>query len=458
MRTGRFLALVLLVVAALAVGCSKGESPTRPSGVLGDWHGKIEIPGQPLDIGVTLADAGKSTIDIPTQGLRGAALKDVQVQPDRVEFALADIPGDPVFRGKLDGERITGTFTQSGQSFPLNMGRGKVAAPPRPQEPKAPFPYRVQDVTYRSGEITIAGTLTQPEGKGPFPAVLLITGSGAQNRDEELLGHKLFLLFADTLTRAGYAVLRVDDRGVGGTTGKLDDATYADLTDDAAAGVGFLRARPDIDPARVGLLGHSEGGYIAPMVAARPDSGVAFVIMMAGPAVPGYDVIIEQIKLIGTAEGQPAAEVETSVRESNQVFELLRKGDLAGAKELAKRINQSRPADKRAPEGQDDELTPYFVALVTQDPAPALSALRMPVFAFYGGKDLQVPAAQSEPAARALLAADPDATVTVFPDLNHLMQPTKTGRPSEYAGIETTIAPEVLTAVTTWLTQRFPTK
>lgn len=459
MRTGRLIALVLFVVGVLVAGCSSDSNPPEPT--TGDWHGVIEIPGQPIAVGVTFTGKDTATVDIPLQGVANKQLKDVRSSRAGVSFALADVPGDPKFQGTYDqgADRIAGDFVQGGTTFKLSLERGKVAPLNRPQEPKAPFPYKAEDVTYRSGDITIAGTLTKPEGNGPFPAVLLITGSGPQDRDEELFGHKPFLLVADTLTRAGYAVLRTDDRGIGGTGGKLDDANYTDLANDAAAGVGFLRGRPDIDPARVGLFGHSEGGYLAPLVAARPDSGVAFAILMAGPGVPGADVLVEQTRLITAANGAPADVVDNQVRETAELAALLKVGDVAGAKELVRKQNAAKPADQRAPEAEVTAgITPYLAALVAYDPAPALNALRIPVLAFYGGNDLQVPPGQSEQPMRAGLAADPDATVHVFPGLNHLMQPTETGLPTEYATIETTISPEVLTFVTGWLTQRIQPK
>ncbi|WP_406231803.1 alpha/beta hydrolase family protein [Nocardia sp. NBC_01009] len=460
MRNGRVIAFVLFVVAAVVAGCSSG-SDNPPNPLTGDWKGTIQTPGKPLEIGVSFADDGTATIDIPVQGVHETPLKDVKTDRDAVEFAIADVPGDPKFHGRYDAGagKITGDFIQGGQSFALAMERGKVAPLPRPQEPKPPFPYRSEDITYRSGDITIAGTLTQPQGNGPFPAVLLITGSGPQDRDETMMGHKPFLLIADTLTRAGYAVLRTDDRGVGGTGGNLDAANYTDLSGDAAAGVSFLRSRPDIDRARVGLFGHSEGGYLAPLVAARPDSGVAFVIAMAGPSVVGADVVNEQTELIGAAQGTPPGELDRQVRDTAALTTLLRTGDIEGANKLAREQNAALPEDKRAKAADlDAQITPYFAALVAYDPAPALKALRVPVLAFYGGKDLQVPAAQNEQPMRDNLAADPDATVLTFPGLNHLMQPTETGLPSEYNNIETTISPEVLTYVTTWLTQRIPPK
>ncbi|MFD8247856.1 alpha/beta hydrolase family protein [Nocardia sp. NPDC059691] len=458
MRSGRLIALALLMITAVAAGCSESNPPEPTTG---DWHGAVEVPGQPVQVGVSFHDDGTATVDIPAQGMSGVQLKDVSTDRNGVSFAVPDVPGDPVFHGKYESgtDRITGDLTQAGQKFPLALSRGKVVPPAHPQEPKPPFPYKTEDVTYSNGGITIAGTLTEPQGPGPFPAILMITGSGAQDRDEELMGHKPFLLLADTFTRAGYAVLRTDDRGVGGTGGKLDDANYTDLAEDAAAGVRFLRARSEIDPARIGLFGHSEGGYLAPLVAARPDSGVAFAVLMAGPGVPGSDVLVEQTRLLATANGTPPDQVETQVRDMAELSALLKAGDLDGARQLAVRQNQALPADQRVPDDQAAaQITPYLAALVAYDPAPALSALRIPVLAFFGGKDLQVPPAQSEQPMRDHLAADPDATVHVFPGLNHLMQHTETGLPREYGAIETTISPEVLDYVTGWLRQRVPVK
>ncbi|MEV6275688.1 alpha/beta fold hydrolase [Nocardia sp. NPDC051832] len=459
MRSGRVMALVLFVVAAVVAGCSEESSPPDPT--VGDWQGAIELPGQPLPVGVTFKADGTGTVDIPLQGISGAPLKDVKSGRDGVEWAMADIPGDPKFKGRYDSgtDKITGDFTQSGQSFPLALQRGKVAPLNRPQEPKPPFPYQSEDVSYRNGELTIAGTLTRPQGNGPFPAVLLITGSGPQDRNEELMGHKPFLLLADTLTRAGYAVLRTDDRGVGGTGGKLDDANYEDLSADAAAGVSFLRGRADIDKARVGLLGHSEGGYLAPRVAAKPDSGVAFTILMAGPSVPGRDVLIEQNRVLLAAAGESPDAIEKQVQFVSEWSGLLSTGDLAGAKAVQQRHNETLPADQRqSQEAIDAVNTRYMGSFLGYDPGPDLSALRIPVYAFFGAKDLQVPPSQSEQPMRDRLAGNPDATVQTFPDLNHLMQPAPTGQISEYTTIETTIDPVVLTAITNWLTQRFPPK
>ncbi|MGN2636727.1 alpha/beta hydrolase family protein [Nocardia takedensis] len=456
MRTGRLIVLaVWLVVASLVAACSSEADPPEPT--TGDWHGEIQVPGQPLSIGVTFAGGDEATIDIPAQGISALPLRDVRSDRSGVEFVLPDIPGDPTFRGRYESDRITGDFTQAGQSFPLVLERGKSAGPARPQEPKPPFPYRAEDVTYRSGDITVAGTLTRPQGDGPFPAVLLITGSGEQNRDEELFGHKPFLLLADTLTRAGYAVLRTDDRGIGGTGGKLADADYPTLTADAVQGVQFLRERPDIDPARVGLLGHSEGGFIAPLVANTPDSGVAFTVLMAGPSVRGSAVLLEQTRVILAANGATPEAIDAEIAANTEMIRLLDANDLEGAKAFLKQANAKAPEGQRVPDDQvDAQITTYFASLIRHDPTASLAALRVPTLAFFGEKDLQVLPAQNEPPMRELLAGNPDATVHTFPGLNHLMQPTVTGKLTEYATIETTVSPEVLTYVTEWLTRRFP--
>ncbi|MFB8004565.1 alpha/beta hydrolase family protein [Nocardia sp. NPDC056000] len=463
MRALRSLSLSVLVVVAVAVaGCaSKNDAPATPAGVPGDWHGNIEIPDQPLPVGVTFTPDGKATIDIPLQGVTAQELGEVKTDPDQVAWTITGFPGTPSFKGKFDkgSDTIKGEFSQSGATFPLNMTRGKIAGLNRPQEPKPPFPYNSEDVSYRSGDITIAGTLTEPRSAGPHPAVVLITGSGPQDRNEEIAGHKPFLLIADTLTRAGYAVLRTDDRGVGGTGGKIDQANYDQLADDVAAGVSFLRGRSEIDGKRIGLLGHSEGGYLAPLAAAKPDSGIAFAILMAGPSVRGSEVLIEQNRLILAAGGATQEQVDAQVAYITGLTEVMRGGDVEAARKYAHAHNDSLPADQRSKDDVlDSTITPSMLALVNYDPAPALSALRIPVLAVYGGKDLQVPSAQNEGPARTALAADPDATVHVFDGLNHLMQPTKTGLVSEYGTIETTIDPAVLDMYTAWLTQRFPPK
>lgn len=323
------------------------------------------------------------------------------------------------------------------------------AAPVPPQEPAPPVPYPSVEVSVPHDGVVLAGTLTVPEGSGPHPAVVLITGRGPHDRDGSAGPHRPFLVLADALTRAGVAVLRTDDRGVGGSGGSLAAASYDDLAGDALAGVALLATRPGIDPARIGLLGHSEGGYLAPLAAGR--GGVAFVVLLAGPAVPGDEVLAEQARRIpglpgvgGDPEGYAAFVESFTAR--------LRAGDREGARALAGRVVALAGPDRSAQEQRADVAALMDrEKFLLHDPAPALRALRVPVLALFGGVDLQVPPEQNEAPMRALLAGGPDATVRTFPGLDHALQPSATGEPGEYG----TIAPEVLDAITTWTSERF---
>lgn len=475
----RRLLAALPVVLLLLAGCSSTAPapppppPPPPAPVTptvettaGEWAGRIGIPDAPVEIGIRLtAENGglRGEIDIPAQAIKAMPLSDVLLEGRDLYFRLPDVGGDAWFRGtfEADAKSIPGAFTQYGQSFPLVLRPGPVAG--RPQEPRPPFPYRVEEVKYPGQGVDIAGTLTRPEGPGPFTTVMLLTGSGAQDRDEEIFGHKPFLVLADLLTRAGYAVLRVDDRGVGGSTGSLYGSDYDQLTGDVVAGVEYLRSRPEINDAKIGLLGHSEGGYLAPLVAQR--TPVAFVIMMAGPAAPGEEVLALQNQLLLEAAGAPPEVVSQQIAYVRTLVSLLRAEDYRRAQALAVRqfVSQAAglpPEQQPTPEQVQAQVAatvnPNYRAWAVHDPAPALQALRVPVLAFFGGADLQVSAGQNEPLMRTLLAADPDATVRTLPGLNHLMQPAGNGGLDEYATIDTTIDPAALDLVRSWLTQRFP--
>lgn len=457
--------LVLLGAAVLGSGRAASQAASGGPDLTGDWQGRIEVPGAPLTIGITLDADGTGTMDVAAQGITGLALTDVRVDGARFTATVPDLPGGAAIGATVAGDAasIAGDYTQAGQTFPFRLERGALAPPARPQDPQPPLPYRAEDVSYPSGDLTLAGTLTLPEGPGPFAAVVLITGSGPQDRDEALAGHRPFLVLADALTRAGYAVLRTDDRGVGGSGGDYSRATYEDLTTDVLAGVAHLATRPDIDPARIGLLGHSEGGSLAPLAVREARGAVAFTVLMAGPAVSGEDVLVRQNELLLARAGSPAEEVDAQVAYLRELVALLRAEEYDRAAELTRTriVEQAAalpPAQRPTPEQVDAQaaalVSPVTRALVTHDPTAALAELSVPVLAFYGDRDLQVPAEQSLPRAVALLSG-PDATVLTLPGLNHLMQPADTGSPTEYADIQTTVAPEVLDLVTRWLQERF---
>lgn len=479
--TRRLVPLLFTLLAGLALG------QADPAGA---WRGALGPGLIDLEVRVVIAadEAGTGlagTIDIPAQGLFAYPLAQFEFDGRDIAFVMPGVPGDPAFAGVVDGDRIEGTFTQGGQPLPFVLERDTEAAagPARPQEPQPPFPYLAEEVTYASGDVSLAGTLTLPEGDARVPALLLITGSGAQDRDEAILGHKPFLVIADHLTRAGYAVLRVDDRGVGGSTGDDALATYDDLLADVLAGVAWLRAHPRVDADRVGLLGHSQGGFLAPAAAIEPDAGVAYVILMAGPALDGYSVLVAQNELIiatamRTADPNVAQEaIDAAIASQlgflDALYPLLVAGDTDGIHALIRERVESEfaaaPEEARPDEATMEQLiaanaegtaAPAFRSFVTFDPQPYLRQLTVPTLALFGGLDLQVPAAQSEGPMREALAAagNADATVITFPGLNHLMQPATTGAVDEYALIETTIDEVVLDTIADWLQERFPAR
>ncbi len=412
-----------------------------------------------------------ATMDSPDQGAKGIKADSVSLDKKSLKFAIKAIMGE--FSGELDeaGTTAKGTWTQAGNKMPLTLKKtDKVSEVRRPQLPQAPFPYKATAVTYPNKEAghSLAGTLTLPEGKGPFPVVVLISGSGAQDRDETLLGHKPFLVLADYLTRRGIGVLRADDRGVGGSTGDHSTATSADFATDIEAGVAYLKTRDDVNPKKIGLMGHSEGGLIAPMVAAKDPEGVAFVVMLAGPGVPGDEILMEQSALILKAMGKESASPEKDLADAKKMYDVIKteKDDAKAGARLAEIVKDSlaRMTDAERKElGDDPEKTalaqmkplqtPWFRYFLTYDPRPTLAKVKCPVLAINGEKDLQVPPQQNLPEIERAIRSNGNAQVTIkeLPGLNHLFQTTKTGAPSEYGRIEETFSPDALKLVGDWI-------
>ncbi len=461
-------AVVLAVVTPLTA---------QTADVAGHWEGSVVAPGQPLVVMVDLeqTDGGWSgTIDIPAQGAVDLPLSGVAVEGETVRFTISRVPGEPTFEGTLADGAITGEFSQGPARLPFRLGRETVEAdgPPRPQEPKPPFPYDAEDALYRNGEITIAGTLTLPPGEGKAPAALLISGSGALNRDLELAGHKPFLVLADHLTRLGIAVLRVDDRGVGGSTGNTLQSTSRDKAADVLAGVRFLRGHARIEPERVGLIGISEGGMVAPLAVNRVEPGtVAFTVLLAGTAVPGGDVLRRQLRRIAAANGASAEMIERLAALQDRALEIMGSeiphADAAAAlREVAAEQMAAQPEtaqlsgeplETALAQVVESNLSPWFRFFIRYDPGPALGGLHVPTLALFGGKDTQVDADQNQSAMEAALApsGNPDVTIRRFADMNHLFQTAGTGSPAEYALIEETMAPEVLDLIGSWIVERF---
>ena len=341
----------------------------------------------------------------------------------------------------------------------------------RPQDPKQPYPYNEEEVSYRNqhDNIKIAGTLTLPRSDGKFPAVLLITGSGPQDRNETVAGHRPFLVLADHLTRNGIAVLRVDDRGIGGTDLGSLSATSENLAGDVLAGVNFLKQRKEIDSSMIGLLGHSEGGMIAPMVAAR-SKDVSFIVLLAGPGQCGEDVIYAQTELIHKAQGTHPDTINHFISLARRINAVVKTE--TDQKRIEPRINDEIAAYDQTLEEPQKKLfapaarankaimplyqTPWYRYFITFDPTPVLKQVKVPVLALNGEHDLQVPAKENLELIGAALKAGGNADVTTkaFPMLNHLFQTSATGSLSEYAEIEDTISPEVMKTVSDWILSR----
>ncbi len=335
----------------------------------------------------------------------------------------------------------------------------------RPQTPAKPYPYREEQVRYRNSVsgLLLAGTLTLPEGEGRFPAAVLITGSGQQDRDETVMGHKPFWVLADHLTRKGIAVLRTDDRGVGGSeAGDLDLATSADFATDVNAALAFLRAHEYIAGDHVGLIGHSEGGMIAAMVAGD-DEAVDWVVLLAAPGVDGEAVLAAQNRLIGAAMGYSPQELDKAAALNKQVYEAVK-----AEADVVKRRARIRPLIAAAlepvgvpPQAVDAQVravsSAWFRFFLTYDPVPALHKLKCPVLALNGELDMQVPPAENLAGIRAALAGSPQAQVRELPGLNHLFQHATTGAPTEYQQIRETFAPSVLEMISTWIHEQSDT-
>ena len=367
--------------------------PVVAQTIVGDWIGTLHSGGANLRLLVHISRGTdgslKAHMDSLDQNATAIPISSIELKGSRLTFTAQAVRGS--FEGTVNTERtaIEGTFTQ-GAPLPLNFkraGTADLAAPRRPQNPPKPYPYREEDLTYESpaAGVRIGATLTLPNGRGPFPAVVLITGSGQQDRDESALGHKPFLVLADQLTRQGFAVLRSDDRGIGKSGGVFVTATNADFANDTEAALEYLKTRREIDSNHVGLIGHSGGGIIAPMVAARRRD-VAFVVLMAGPGVRGDRVIVEQVIATAEAEGASHAAAIEEGKTQRRVEDLILQGhNDAALREKLRPILGAR-TDAVVPQF----TTPWHREFLSYDPAPALRKLSCPVLAIIGQKDVQV--------------------------------------------------------------------
>ena len=459
--------------------------------LIGLWEGSLDIPTGKLVIQFTIAPADESdpealevTISVPQQQVSHvpATLEvassglTITIDPFKASFTAPALtlstPSSP--------EILSGTWKQSGQSFPLELARVSKEIPmadeqapagssfARPQHIEPPFPYIVENVTFisRFDGIKLSGTVTRPDpdtqspslsAQGDLlPAVVLVTGSGLQNRDEEIFGHRPFALIADRLTRAGFAVLRYDDRGYAESEGDATTATTRELLQDAESAVAWLRSQDWCDPDRVGIAGHSEGGLIAMMAAADRANRWGFIVSLAGPGLPGTEVIISQSEAIMRAQGYPESMIQTAKKANEAIYRIILSSlPIADRKAAAVKELIKAGVPKESAEGQIAALfSPWFMTFLSLDPREYLSKIHdVPVLALNGSLDLQViPSINLTEIERVLKeAGNTEVTAMILPGLNHLFQPAKTGLVDEYALIETTFSEEALTLLTDWL-------
>ena len=449
--------------------------------LVGSWHGGLEVGGGAsltivFNISQDADGAFTGTMDSPDQGAIGIPLTSVTIEGSSVTVSIQVIQG--TYTGTLsdEGDQLSGTWSQGPASLALTLVKGDPSPPPeRPQEPKPPYPYSIEEVTFTNTEagIDLAGTLTIPDGLGPFPGVVLVSGSGPQDRDESLMGHKPFLVLADHLSRRGIAVLRFDDRGVGSSGGEFQTATSEDFTEDALAGVSYLEGQDRVAEIQVGIVGHSEGGLIAPLAAIRSEK-VAYIVMLAGPGVPGIDILVAQGQLINRAGGTPEVVIAMNTRVQRALADIAKEepdtekaGPLMRAA-MSEEIALLPPAIMEAiPESQIGDAainttvnqfnSPWFRFFLHYDPRPILEQVSVPVLAIFGEKDLQVPHELNVPEIEAAFERGNNeaATVRVLPGLNHLFQQAESGAPSEYQQIEETFNQSALELVSSWILKQF---
>jgi uncharacterized protein len=468
------LRFVLARMSQSELGAAEAKLAERR--LLSTWQGALKIGPAELRLVLRIfqaRDGGLSgMLDSIDQGGKDLEVDQVTLTDTQLTFEMKQLSAS--FAGRLNPERneATGEWRQGGQVLPLVLKKtDQPAGLRRPQEPQPPFPYVEEEVSYRNekDEVRLAGTLTFPLSGGTFPTVILISGSGAQDRNEAIMGHKPFLVLADFLTRKGIAVLRVDDRGVGGSSGRTDTSTTEDFAQDVLAGVRYLKTRKEVNGRKIGLVGHSEGGIVAPLAAAQ-SADIAFLVLMAGIGLPGERVLQAQGELLGRAAGLAEEDVARNRELQERLFHIVKsEPDRSAAERLIRESIETHIStlgdEQKKTAGASQAfidmqiamtLSPWFRFFLNYDPRPALRKVKVPVLAINGTLDLQVPADENLEAIAAALkeAGNTDYKTMVLPGLNHLFQTAKSGTVDEYAVIEETIAPSVLELIAAWILER----
>lgn len=438
--------------------------------ILGSWMGTLCIGDMELRMAYTIDEDQDGSLSASLHSLDEVVydipVNEIQYQDNQITMVCE--AAQSTYKGRLVSGRnsvyFDGQWKQAGMSFDLDLSPvEEVPRPIRPQDPQPPFPYEEEEVVFENipAGIRLAGTLTIPEGSGPFPVMVTISGSGSQDRNSNFFEHKPFWVIADYLARLGIAVLRYDDRGIGGSTNSETEATTADLAGDVIAAVTFLMDRPDIDPNRIGLIGHSEGGIIAPMVATEIDD-IALIVLLAGPGVPGSKILLDQNEDIFRANGAPESVIELRLTYLSRVFETLQNyPDDAEAKEKIGEAFIKTYGHSLSQIELETEATawtsPWMRFFVLYDPGPTLVQVTCPILALFCERDIQVAVNENLPVMESILAevGHTDYLVEELPELNHLFQTAQTGVIEEYAQIEETFSPIALDLIGAWISERF---
>ncbi len=454
-----------LVFHRQRAGAAARKPTDAVSPVEGLWQSALEAHGMRLRLQLHVShdteDELVAALDSLDQDVSGLPAINVLLKEAAFHFEIPAVAG--AFDGTLNASKnkLSGNWSQTGAEEKLEFTRSDQPLElRRPQNPAKPYPYREEQISFSNpaAGVSLAGTLTLPKGAGPFPAALLIAGSGPHDRDEALANHLPFLVLADHLTRNGIAVLRYDKRGIGQSSGSVDKATTLDLAADAQAAIAYLKTRKEIDPSKIALIGHSEGAMIAPLLASQ-SKDVACVVLLAAPATIGEDTLLHQSELIGRAGGLTDEQLEASLNFDHAAYDLVRtETDTAVLNEKLNGLVKGSALDAAMPPAVlEPQLrmmeSPWFRFFLDYDPLPNLKALHVPVLALYGQKDLQVPVKPNLALLQQALqdGGNKDVDVRELPGLNHLFQHAYSGTPTEYAAIEETFSPEALQLISGWL-------
>lgn len=436
--------------------------------ILGKWNGSLNVQGMKLPLILKInSNEGEldASLDSPSQNAYGIPITYISFVEDSLHFKVE--AANISYKGLLKEKEIEGTFKQGMFSTELKLTRNKekTEVEKKVQEPSKPYPYDEEEVVFENKveNFKLAGTLTTPRGEGPFPAIIMISGSGAQDRNSEILGHKPFLVVADYLTRKGMAVLRYDDRGTAASEGDFEEATSEDFKQDAIAAIEYLKTRPEIDTTKIGVFGHSEGGMIAPMISSHPD--VNFLVLIAPPVAPIDQLLLLQQELIGELSGMSPSELTLNRNINKSLYELIKntedeelpkmftafwKETLEAYPQLAK--SQGLSEEVFISYQEEAYLNPWMLYFLRFDPKQNLHDTKIPVLGLFGEKDMQVSAKQNEPLLKEYIAKNNASNrIKTLKDLNHLMQLAETGSPSEYAENKDTFSEKALKEILTWL-------